>query len=849
MKRIAWLPLLFVMITLTASATDLQGDEPTPRLEEAIPITQWHVVGPFLSGSREPLANPMGRTIDPETGEVDLTATYPSVQEFGGTVGWQLTTVDDEGSLVFSFDNPDWDKINDEWGVSGISFSAAAYSTFDCPQRCRALVNGDGIGSFSINGKWYSGDPYGHGLIQTPVILDEGENRVFFMTGGYGGSDAVKFEVLPAPQTDLIVLEKDIIVGDVVRGEYGQIHIGVPILNTTDRWIDSVTINDTSRLDDFPPLTVVKAPVWFEIMEDTTDWESDTYDVPVKIEWDGGSYETTAQARVRDPDDSRIVTFASWMDGSVQKYAIRYPINYDPSREYALILTTHGAGVECEGQVDAFAPKDWAFVVAATNRRRFGFDWQDWGRLDAMEVLDRCLMDYPIDPNRVYLIGHSMGGHGAWHIGCTHADRFAAIVPSAGWASFQLYVPWFLRMDEMFRDPHCARIFEQCTSPDRTERLLPNLRNTPVLAVQGGNDDDVPPTHARLLTGILERMGYDVRLWEEPGMGHWWDNTPDIPGADCVDALRIQSFCRERERNPHPRHVTFLSYDLGNNDSMYWVKVDEKISPIGRIFVDAELTRDGTLTCETDNVQSLTFNFGSEFPYSRPTRIQIDGQDVQDIPRATDLVSVLNTDQGWIVKPAGADDSGPEYVRRGPIKRAYFHLFYIIVGQSGTPEQNELNMEIARNLAQRWWYRANGYTQILPDTNVPELVTSQAHNLILIGGPDSNLLSAEYASSFPIIMEQNGVRLGSMWIEGSDLACQFVYPRPDNPYSLIHAIWGNSLEGMRLAGGLTCLYSGSNLPDFLIYDEDVRLMGYAGVRAAGFFDNDWLVDPDFAYVR
>ena len=183
MKRALLIPLFLLLMTLTASAQDPEGVMPLPVLDELIQITDWWVVGPFLGGPREPLANPFAGAYDYETGEVDLSMTFPSEQEYGGEVSWQTTTVDEEGNLVISFDNADWEKINDEWGVSGVYFTAAAYSTFHSTRECRAIVNANGIGSFYINGRQYSGDPYGHGLIQTPVILDAGENTVFFMSG------------------------------------------------------------------------------------------------------------------------------------------------------------------------------------------------------------------------------------------------------------------------------------------------------------------------------------------------------------------------------------------------------------------------------------------------------------------------------------------------------------------------------------------------------------------------------------------------------------------------------------------------------------------------------------------
>lgn len=83
----------------------------------------------------------------------------------------------------------------------------------------------------------------------------------------------------------------------------------------------------------------------------------------------------------------------------------------------------------------SYSKKSWLHLVAPINRRPFGFDWEDFGRADAIEVLELAQAKLRHDPSRIYLTGHSMGGHGTWHIGSTFPDRFAAIGPSAGWVS------------------------------------------------------------------------------------------------------------------------------------------------------------------------------------------------------------------------------------------------------------------------------------------------------------------------------------------------------------------------------------------------------------------------------
>lgn len=47
-------------------------------------------------------------------------------------------------------------------------------------------------------------------------------------------------------------------------------------------------------------------------------------------------------------------------------------------------------------------------------------------------VIDEIVAAYPVDPKRVYLVGHSNGGFMSYRMACDHADKVAAIVSLAG---------------------------------------------------------------------------------------------------------------------------------------------------------------------------------------------------------------------------------------------------------------------------------------------------------------------------------------------------------------------------------------------------------------------------------
>jgi predicted peptidase len=75
-----------------------------------------------------------------------------------------------------------------------------------------------------------------------------------------------------------------------------------------------------------------------------------------------------------------------------------------------------------------------------------------WTDVDALAALiDRVQADYRIDPNRIYLTGHSMGGRGALYLAYRQPQRFAAVIalsplsPITAWNENLAKVPlWIL---------------------------------------------------------------------------------------------------------------------------------------------------------------------------------------------------------------------------------------------------------------------------------------------------------------------------------------------------------------------------------------------------------------------
>ena len=107
--------------------------------------------------------------------------------------------------------------------------------------------------------------------------------------------------------------------------------------------------------------------------------------------------------------------------------------------------------------------------------------------LAAVELLDSLLSSYPVDPQRVYLIGLSMGGFGVWDLLSRWPDRFAAAVPICGGAD---------------------------------ENAVVVARAVPVWAFHGADDPIVPVECSRRAVAALRAAGGTPRYEEYPDIGH-----------------------------------------------------------------------------------------------------------------------------------------------------------------------------------------------------------------------------------------------------------------------------------------------------------------------------------------
>lgn len=194
--------------------------------------------------------------------------------------------------------------------------------------------------------------------------------------------------------------------------------------------------------------------------------------------------------------------------GKDMEYALFVPRGYENGSKTPLVVALHGLGSNPQQIMRYRGLTDQAekhgFIVAAP----MGYNPRGWYGLrvsgvgqsgpenlaelsekDVMNVVEQVRKAYTIDPDRIYLMGHSMGGGGTVHLAVKYPDVWAALAPIAP----ALMLPM-------------------------TD--LQKIKHIPVILIQGDSDRSVPVTGPRRWAEEMKRLGMTYEYVEVPGGDH-----------------------------------------------------------------------------------------------------------------------------------------------------------------------------------------------------------------------------------------------------------------------------------------------------------------------------------------
>lgn len=142
------------------------------------------------------------------------------------------------------------------------------------------------------------------------------------------------------------------------------------------------------------------------------------------------------------------------------------------------------------------AEKKWVEVDWSLDSHQMPETVSDSLRL-TLDLVESLQKRFPIDSNRIYVTGLSMGGYGTWDLLQRYPDRFAAAAPVCGGGD-----PAFAK--------RCAKV--------------------PVWAFHGAKDTAVKPERSRAMIAAIEAAGGKPKYIEYPDVGHnSWVNAYGTP--------------------------------------------------------------------------------------------------------------------------------------------------------------------------------------------------------------------------------------------------------------------------------------------------------------------------------
>lgn len=443
------------------------------------------------------------------------------------------------------------------------------------------------------------------------------------------------------------------------------------------------------------------------------------------------------------------------LDGSIQPYALYVPEGYSPSKSYGLVVALHGAGggdYDMASGLASASPQDM-IILAPYGRGDLG--WTGLAERDVLDSMDSICASYAIDPDRVYLMGRSMGGYGAWRLGQLYAPRFAAVASFAGWTA---------------------------------GLCLENLAGTPLLAVHGDADRTVPYQSEASAVSRLKDMGADARLDLLAGVGH------EAFGAWTAGTgpSRLLDWLRGKRRQSWPAAIKIRAsgqrYGAGP-----WAGILGFVHPMELGELDARIVDQRHIAVDTDNVSAFCLDLRHP-SLAKTGRILILADGVNLTADANSGKASFELASNGRFKAAKGQTTETA-VNSGQGFAALFDLPLRIVYGSGKRAKTEANAAVAAALAD--WTSDGERSVGGQDAAFPVLQDRDADlaadgALLLVGTPGDNRLIAAIADRLPIKIDgkkivmpsaANGAKNDGAKAYGAGLL--LVCPNPESPGRLL----------------------------------------------------------------
>ncbi len=252
-----------------------------------------------------------------------------------------------------------------------------------------------------------------------------------------------------------------------------------------------------------------------------------------------------------------------WMNGNMRVQGwLTLPKDFTPDKKYPLVVSVHGGPAHAcmsrwdEGLSGALSGMGY-FVLCPNPRGSYGQgeaftqgNVKDFGGGDYRDIMagvEALAKQYPIDPKRVGIRGHSYGGYMTMWAE-TQTTRFAAAVAGAGLSDWLSYYG-LNDIDEWMIPFFGASVYDDPAVYAKSDPMhFVKAVKTPTLILVGERDGEVPMEQSVEWWHALKAMKVPTELVVYPGEGHLFLKSEDARDYD----LRTLVWFEEWFGKAHP---------------------------------------------------------------------------------------------------------------------------------------------------------------------------------------------------------------------------------------------------------------------------------------------------------
>lgn len=194
--------------------------------------------------------------------------------------------------------------------------------------------------------------------------------------------------------------------------------------------------------------------------------------------------------------------FLSGFDNTYQAYTINLPDNYDPDKDYPLLVFLHGSGVDEQGLLNRPRSNGKFIELAPFARDMYNCYSSDSSQNDIIEAIEDVISFFSVDTSKIVIGGFSMGGYGALRTFYEHPDLYKGVAVFAG-------------------HPHLASSWLEGEHPNfLSNKYNMVFKDIPVFIYHGQKDGSLPPDLMVKMSQELINLGADVTLSIAENNGH-----------------------------------------------------------------------------------------------------------------------------------------------------------------------------------------------------------------------------------------------------------------------------------------------------------------------------------------